>query len=71
MILLIITPDVCLHMHLLCSGKLGGPDSTVRNSRVVIFEADVETVAVLPRSLPLNTLLFVIFSLAFRAELCN
>lgn len=66
-----ITPDVGVHTHLLCRGKFGGPDSTVRNSRVVLFEADVKTVALLARSLPHNTLLFVIFSLAFRAELCN
>lgn len=71
MILLMIIPAVCVHMHLICCGKLRGPDSTVCNSCLVLFEADVETVAVLPRSLPLNTLLFVIFSLAFRAELCN
>lgn len=64
-----IPSDVCIHTYLLCWGNLGGPDSTVCNSRVVLLEGDVETVAVLPRSLPLNTLLFVIFFLACRAEL--
>lgn len=58
-------------MHLFCWGKLGRPGSTVPKTRAVLFEAEVETVAALPRSLPLNTLPFVTFSLAFRAELCN
>lgn len=43
----------------------------MRETPAVLIEADAETVAGLPRLLPLKTLLFVIFSLVFRAELCN
>lgn len=66
MILLMTPSDLCVHTHLLFWGKLGGPDS-VRNSCVVLLGVAMETVAVMPWSLPL----FVIFFLAFRAELCN